>query len=309
MRLLITSLMTGILCGPAYADLIVTQGALGVQRYTNDGVSLGTLIAPGTGGLTDARGVAVSASGDVFVADFANDNVLRFSAGGAFLGVFASGANVDTPLGIAFGTGGDLFVASAGPTSNIARVDGTTGAVTNPSFTSGNSLVLGGPQYLTFGPDLAVTDFAGHLFRFDPVTGVMVSERALDNPVGVAFDAAGNLYVAQRISDNVLQYPSGGGPGSILIPNGTFAGSPADVKIGPNGLLYVTTASSIYRFNTDGTLVDTFGTGGRFMAFTADAPAVPEPGTWMLVGSGIAVLGMIRTKGHGLRRAPGQTAV
>ena len=117
MRLLLTSLMTGILCGPAYADLIVTQGALGVQRYTNDGVSLGTLIAPGTGGLTDARGVAVTPGGDVLVADFANDNVLRFSAGGAYLGVFASGASVDTPLGIAFGTGGDLFVASAGPTS------------------------------------------------------------------------------------------------------------------------------------------------------------------------------------------------
>ena len=124
---------------------------MGVQRYTNDGVSLGTLIAPGTGGLTDARGVAVGAGGDLFVADFSNDNILRFTPGGAFVGVFASGPNVDTPFGIAFGTGGDLFVASAGNTSNIARVDGTTGAVINPSFTSGNVLVLGGPHFLAFG--------------------------------------------------------------------------------------------------------------------------------------------------------------
>ena len=296
MRLLPTLLMTGILCGPAFADLIVTQGTMGVQRYTNDGVSLGTLIAPGTGGLSDARGVAVGSSGDIFVADFSNDDILRFNSGGGFLGVFASGVNVDTPLGIAFGTGGDLFVASAGPTSNIARVNGTTGAVITPSFTSGNVLVLGGPQYLTFGTDLAVTDIAGHLFRFDPVTGVATFGSTLDNPVGVAFDAGGNLYVGQRISDNVLKFPSGGGGSSILIPNGVLASSPADLKVGPDGLLYVATASGIYRFNTNGTLVDSFGTGGRYMAFTAESTVIPEPGTWLLVGTGIGLVLRVRSR-------------
>jgi serine/threonine protein kinase, bacterial len=249
--------------------------------------------------LTDARGVAVGAGGDLFVADFSNDNILRFTSGGTFLGVFASGPNVDTPFGIAFGTGGDLFVASAGNTSNIARVDGTTGAVTNPSFTSGNVLVLGGPHFLAFGTDLAVTDLAGHLFRFDPVTGVATFGLALDNPAGVTFDGAGDLFVAQRISDNVLEYPSGGGAASILIPNGSFAGSPNDLKIGPDGLLYVATSSGIYRFNTNGTLVDSFGTGGRYLAFTAESTVIPEPGTWLLVGTGIGLVLLGRSHAQG----------
>jgi hypothetical protein len=111
--------------------------------------------------------------------------------------------------------------------------------------------------------------------------------------VGVAFDASGNLYVGQRISDNVLKYPSGGGPGSIFIPNGAFAGSPADLKVGPNGLLYVAASGSIYRFDSSGNLVDSFGTGGRYMAFTDTSP-VPEPGTWLLVASGIALVGLVR---------------
>jgi sugar lactone lactonase YvrE len=295
MRLLHSLLISGVLCGSACADLIVTQGTLGVQRYTNDGVSLGTLIAPGTGGLTDARGVAVGSNGDLFVADFPNDNILRFSSNGTFISVFASGASVDRPFGITFGTGGDLFVASAGNTSNIARVDGTMGAVINADFTTESGFVLGGPHFLAFGTDLAVTDLAGHLFRYDPVTGVGTSGVALDNPSGVTFDAAGDLFVAQRISDNVLEYPSGGGPHSTFIPNGLFAGSPNDLKIGPDGRLYVATSSGIYRFNPDGTLVDSFGTGGRYMAFTADSTVIPEPGTWMLVGSGLTLIGMVRT--------------
>jgi hypothetical protein len=299
MRLLPALLMTGILCGSAFADLIVTQGTMGVQHYTNDGTSIGTLIAPGTGGLTDARGVAVAPGGDLFIADFANSDILRFSAGGAFLGVFASGPNVDAPLGVAFGTGGDLFVASAGPTSNIARVNGSTGVVTNPSFTSGNVLVLGGPQFLTFGPDLVVTDSAGHLFRFNATTGISTFGAGLDNPVGVAFDAAGDLFVAQRISDNVLKFPAGGGAFSIVIPNGAFAGSPSDLAFGPNGLLYVETDTAIYRFDVSGNngmLVDSFGTGGRYEAFTPEP--VPEPGTWALVGAGIATMLLARSRGH-----------
>jgi hypothetical protein len=147
MKILTALLSAGLLTGPAFADLIVTQGTLGVAHYTDDGVSLGTLITPGTGGLSDARGVAVSPAGDLYISDFANNDILKFNEAGVFQSIFASGPNVDVPLGLTFGTGGDLFVASAGAVSNIARVDQNTGLVTNPSFTSGNVLVLGGPQY------------------------------------------------------------------------------------------------------------------------------------------------------------------
>jgi hypothetical protein len=296
MKTITVLLFAGILSSPVFADLIVTQGTLGVAHYTDSGVSLGTLIAPGTGGLTDARGVAVSPAGETYISDFANSDVLKFSASGIFQSVFASGPNVDVPLGLAFGTGGDLFVASAGAASNVARVDRNTGLVTNASFTFGNVLVLGGPQYLTFGPSLAVTDMAGHLFRFDPVTGMAISGGALDNPVGVAFDAAGDLFVAQRISNNVLKFPSGGGAPSTVIPNGAFAGAPADIAFGPNGLLYIAATDAIYRFDVSGAsgvLVDSFGTGGRFLAFT---PTVPEPGTWLLMATALALIACYRRR-------------
>jgi len=279
-----------LLALPAFADLLVSRGPLGVDRYSNAGAFLGNLIPPGTGGLSDARGLAVSSAGDIYVADFSNDNVLRFNGAGAFQGVFASGADVDTPFGIAFGTGGDLFVESAGPASNIARVDKNTGVVLNANFTSGNVTPLGGPHFLAFGPDLAVSDLAGHVFRFDATTGSWISTGFYDNPQGVAFDAAGNLFFAQRISDNVLKVPAGGGAASEVIPNGAFTGSPAGLAIGPDGLLYLASSTAIYRFDVTGASgvpIDSFGNGGRYLAFTS---SVPEPASAFLACLGLAAL-------------------
>jgi hypothetical protein len=85
------------------------------------------------------------------------------------------------------------------------------------------------------------------------------------------------LYVAQRISNNVLRFPFGGGPAEEVIAMGAFGGSPADLEFGPNGLLYLS-ADKIYRFDVsgaNGVLVDSFGTGGEFLVFTP----VPEPAT------------------------------
>src|SRR5258705_8563155 len=160
--------------GPASADLIVSRGTSGVDRYSDSGVFLGVLIAPGTGGLVDAQGVAVGPNGDFFVGDFSGSNILHYSSTGSFIGVFSNSPAVDTPFGVVFGTGGGLFVASAGPTSNIARLDKTTGAVITASFTSGNVTPIGGPQYLEFGPALALSDIAGHVFRFNAVTGAHI---------------------------------------------------------------------------------------------------------------------------------------
>lgn len=278
--------------GTASADLIVSRGTSGVDRYSDSGVFLGVLIAPGTGGLVDAQGVAVGPNGDFFVGDFSGSNILRYSSTGAFIGVFSNSPAVDTPFDVVFGTGGDLFVASAGPTSNITRLDKTTGAVITASFTSGNVTPIGGPQYLEFGPALALSDIAGHVFRFNAVTGAHIGTGSFDNPEGVAYAPNGDLYIAQRIARNVIRIPFGGGAPQVVIPDGSFDGPPQDIEFGPNGLLYIS-ANSIYRYDVSGAtgvLVDHFGTGGEFLVFTN----VPEPATMVLCGVALAAIGLLR---------------
>ncbi len=274
-----------LFCASAHAGLLVSRGVAGVDLYTNAGVFVSNLIAPGTGGLSDAQGAAVLPNGDILVGDFNVENILRFSRAGAFISVFATLPDVDNPFDVVVGPDGSVFVANAGGTNTISRFDAVTGALLSPSFTSGNPQPIGGPQYIEFGPSLAVTDIAGRLFRFNPGTGVWISTFFFDNPEGVAYDKAGNLYVAQRISDNVLRLPFGGGPAEEVIPTGAFKGAPADLEFGPNGLLYLS-ADQIYRFDVSGAkgaLVDSFGTGGEFMVFFTD---VPEPSSWSLAAAG-----------------------
>ena len=260
-----------------FADLIVSRGTLGVDRYTDNGVFVGNVIAPGSGGLSDAQGVAITSSGGYLVGDFTNDNILRFAPDGSFINVFASGPAIDTPFDVVTGPGG-IFVANAGGLNTVARLNPATGTVITPNFITDDPMhPTGGPQYLEFGPQLAMTDIAGRLFRFDSVTGAHISTVLLDNPEGVAYASNGDLYVAQRISNNVLRFPAGGGPPEEVIAMGAFGGSPADLEFGPNGLLYLS-ADKIYRFDVsgaNGVLVDSFGTGGEFLVFTP----VPEPGT------------------------------
>ena len=261
-----------------FADLIVSRGTFGVDRYTDTGVFLGNVIAPGSGGLSDAQGVAITSSGGYLVGDFNNDSILRFAPDGSFINVFASGPAIMTPFDVVTGPGGDVFVANAGGLNTVARLNPVTGAVITPNFITDDAMhPTGGPQYLEFGPELAMTDIAGRLFRFDAVTGAHISTLLLDNPEGVAYASNGDLYVAQRISNNVLRFPFGGGPSEEVISMGAFGGSPADLEFGPNGLLYLS-ADKIYRFDVsgaNGVLVDSFGTGGEFLVFTP----VPEPAT------------------------------
>jgi DNA-binding beta-propeller fold protein YncE len=248
-------------------------------------VFVGNFIAPGTGDLDDARGLAIAPNGDVYVADFFDSEILHFNSAGAFVGVFASGAAIQTPFDLSFGPNGNLYVGSSGNDA-VIELDAATGTSLG-AFTSGNPTPIGGPHYMVFGPELIVTDIAGHVFRFDAATGAWIATGIFDNPEGVAFDASNNLYIAQRISDNVLRRV-GGPAGAIeeVIAMGAFAGSPADLVIGPDGLLYLASSSAIYRFDVSGAagvLVDSFGSGGEYLAFTP----IPEPGTFVLVGAAL----------------------
>jgi len=124
-------------------------------------------------------GLAVDSSGNLFVADTYNHAVRKVSGGNITAvagtgaigysgdGAAATSALLSYPGGVAFDNSGLLYIADTG-NSVIRKID-----------TSGN-----------------ISTFAGNYFTGYTGDGGPATSAELTSPVGIAFDAAGNLYIA-----------------------------------------------------------------------------------------------------------------
>ena len=159
---------------------------------------------PGGAWLSDPQGVAVDADGDVFIAD-KSDNVVREinAATGLIHAVASSGTiipGLSGPTGLALDANGDLFVADSG-NGVVWEITGVNGA--DPQA----NVVAGGGTDSSLG-------YAG-----------AASGAALNDPTGLAVDAAGDLLYVADSGNDAIREVTGIGSGNPQI--GTLVGSGA----------------------------------------------------------------------------------
>ncbi len=170
-----------------------------------------------TGGLRGPTGLTFDASGDLYVASFNTDSVLKYDGStGEFLEEFVasgSGGLNGPDTGTTFGPDGNLYVPSFFG-DRISRYDGQTGAFID-HFVPFQSGALRRPRTLIFHDDglLYVTGATSvRVHRYDAVTGAFVDnfvgfgEGGLLSPVGMAFGPDGNLYVSDTTLHRVLRF-------------------------------------------------------------------------------------------------------
>jgi hypothetical protein len=122
----------------------------------------------------------------------------------------------------------------------------------------------GGVTGLTFTPDggylRASALFANKILELDGDGNVGVALDASDGlhgPTGLnnlAYDAAGNFYVATIGPPQILRFPAGGGPASVFADPGDGLSDSASISIAPTGELYAAVVSSprTIRLSPDG---------------------------------------------------------
>jgi type IX secretion system substrate protein/NHL repeat-containing protein len=182
------------------AGFISTIAGNGTPGYSLDGI-------PATNSeLNHPSGVAVDATGNVYIADYANYRVRKVSTSGIIStiagtgtpgnigdGGLATAAEIDDTYGLALDAANNLYLADAG--NNKIRKISASGIMSTYAGTG-------------------VPSFSGD--------GFQATDATLNNPAGVAVDHANNVYVGDQFNNRIRKIaPSG--VISTVVGDGTMA--------------------------------------------------------------------------------------
>jgi sugar lactone lactonase YvrE len=208
-------------------DRTVPSTTISITEATLNEISnVSPFVAPGNGGLSSPRHLALGPDGNVYVESEGTNSVIRYTPSGQLIGTFvaAGSGGLSTPFGLAFGPDGNLYVASNG-TNALYKYSGSTGAFLR--------------------------------------TFVAVGTAGFTDPTGIVFGPDGNLYVSNSSTQSVQRFegPTGPSPSSplpaagqsganLVAPqSGGLAGA-RDLLFGPDENLYVGNTNAVAQGDT-----------------------------------------------------------
>jgi sugar lactone lactonase YvrE len=250
----------------AATGLVSTVAGTGVAGYGGDGG------AATAAQLNHPKGLALDVAGNLYIADDQNNRIRKVDAatgristvagigyGHSGDGGLATAANLAYPRGLAFDASGNLHIVEG---EHIRKVDATTGVI---------STVAGGGSGSAFSGD-----------------GGSATAARLFYPQGIAFDSAGNLFIADYGNNRIRKVDAATGVISTVAGTGTagFAGDggpptaaqlnlPTALAFDANGMLYVAGGSRLRRLadtpDAPSAVVATAGNAQATVGFAAPA--------------------------------------
>ena len=248
---------------------VATVAGSGTTGYTGDG-------GPATSAqLAAPQGVAVDASGNIFIADTFN-NVIRKVAGGTITTVAgdnalvagfsgdngpATSAQLNNPTGVFVDASGNLYIADRG--NNRVRKVSTSGTITTIAGTSGQGYSGdGGPatSAALYSPSSVAVDSSGNIYiavtisnRIREISGGIITtvagngaqffagddgpatSAALNYPGGITLDASGDLFIADT-GNNRIREVSPSASFPVVPANGVAEGAGFSALVSVGGI-------------------------------------------------------------------------
>ena len=241
--------------------------------------------------LNNPNGVAIDSAGNVYIADSGNQRVRKVDTSGNITTVAGSGsccfggdggpaisALMDYPTGVAVDAAGNLYigdtynarvrqVSAAGIITTVAgngtygfSGDGGAASAAQVSYPYGVAVDASGNLYIADSNNFRVrmvsasgtiSTVAGNGTCCFSGDGGAAKSAEMDSPTGVAVDAAGNLYIADRYGERIRKVSAGGTIGTVAGNGGySFAGDghaatsaefryPQGVAVDASGNIYI----------------------------------------------------------------------
>ncbi len=242
-------------------------GSPGVEGESDGAASAASFHGP--------TGVAVDASGNVFVADSFNGVIRKVTGAGQVSTLAGSAGNLGhadgigaaarfgEPLGIAVDSGGNLYVTDVEtirkitPSGSVSTLAGNPGVI-GSSDGSGSAATFNDPFGIAVdgGGNVYVADFANNTIRKITASGSVSTiagsagvygatdgvgtQASFYNPLGLVLDAGGNLFVTDSGNDLVRKISPSGVVTTIAglaVQSGSADGSGSNARFNePNGI-------------------------------------------------------------------------
>jgi sugar lactone lactonase YvrE len=232
--------------------------------------ALTVLATNGVGGFnpTTIYGMAVDPSGNIFYSASGKDRVSKLDPSGNITAVAgtappgyggdpsfsgdggpAVNAQLNTPAGIAFDASQNLYIADS--LNDRIRVVAPSGTITSVAGNVGPYTGDGGNN------------------RAQRIDGVPATQSLIWQPIGVAFDASGNWYIAEPYYNAIRKVDTSGIISTFNVGEyffqggGTYEGDATAVTVSPSGdvLIADTTSNRIRKVAPDGTVSVVLGVG------------------------------------------------
>ena len=208
-------------------NLTVTQAG---STYVPAPAPVTTLVAAG---LNDPQGVAVDAAGNVYIADFGNGAVEKWTAASNTVTTLVA-SGLASPAGVAVDAAGNVYIAAAG-NNLIQKWTASSNALTT-LISSGLAAPFG-----------VAVDGSGNIYIADLIHSVVEKYSVLNHtlttlvsvfqPTSVAVDAAGNVYIADYSNNAIRKWTAANNTLTTLVSSGL--NWPSGVAVDGSGNVYI----------------------------------------------------------------------